>query len=69
MTLGNMRERGVQNDCLLPQRCLPAHRADRDLSSYPAETEVPSFGRRVVCAKCSPPWKQDRRSPELVGAA
>ena len=28
------------------------HQALIDVSSYPAETEAPSFRRRVVCAKC-----------------
>jgi hypothetical protein len=28
------------------------HVALIDVSSYPVDTEVPSFGRRVVCAKC-----------------
>jgi hypothetical protein len=45
------------------------HTALIDVSSYPAETEVPSFRLRVVCAKCGGAWLQDRRSPELEGAA
>jgi hypothetical protein len=52
MTLGNMRELGVQR---LVASCLNdacRRTALIDVSSYPAETEVPSFGRRVVCAKC-----------------
>ena len=52
MMLGNMRELGVRN---LIAYCLNdacRHQALIDVSSYPAETEVPSFGRRVVCAKC-----------------
>ena len=52
MTLGNMRELGVQR---LIASCLndpSRHQTLIDVSSYPAETEVPSFGRRVVCAKC-----------------
>jgi hypothetical protein len=41
-----------------------------DVSSYPAETEVPSFRSRVVCAKCGsrgnkidvrPNWKEQPR--------
>jgi hypothetical protein len=36
MTLGNMRQLGVQ----------------RLVSKYPDEAEVPSFARKVVCAKC-----------------
>jgi hypothetical protein len=52
MTLGNMRELGVQNliaSCLNPS-CL--HEGLIDVSKYPADTEVPSFARKVVCAKC-----------------
>jgi hypothetical protein len=52
MTLANMRELGVQN---LIASCLNdacRHTALIDVSSYAADTEVPSFGRRVVCAKC-----------------
>ena len=52
MTLGNMRELGVQN---LIAPCLSdacRHTALIDVSNYPAETDVPSFGPRVVCAKC-----------------
>jgi hypothetical protein len=50
MTLGNMRELGVQNliaSCLNPS-CL--HEGLIDVSKYPADTEVPSFARKVVCA-------------------
>ena len=46
------------------------------MSSYPAETEVPSFGRRAVCAKCGsrgnkidvrPNWKEQPPSESLTG--
>jgi hypothetical protein len=52
MTLGNMREFGVQRliASALSDAC--RHVALIDVSNYPAETEAPSFGRRVVCAKC-----------------
>jgi hypothetical protein len=74
MTLRNMRELGVQRaDRVLPQRCLPSHGADRRVS-YPAETEVPSFGRRAVCGKCGgkrvdvgPNWKDQQPSEGLTG--
>ena len=76
MTLGNMREHGVQN---LVAYCLNdacRHSALIDVSSYPAETEVPSFRSRVVCAKCGsrgnqidvgPNWKEQRPSESLTG--
>ena len=52
MTLGNMRELGVQN---LVASCLNdacRHVALTDVSSYSADTEVPWFRSRVVSAKC-----------------
>jgi hypothetical protein len=52
MTLGNIRELGVRN---LIASCLndACHQqALIDASSYPPETEVPSFQRRAVCGKC-----------------
>ena len=52
MTLGNMRELGVQN---LVASCLNdacRHVALIDVSKYPADTEVPWFRSRLVCAKC-----------------
>ena len=67
MTLGNMRELSVQN---LIASCLNdacRHTALIDVSSCPAETEVPSFKSRVVCSKCGghgnkidvrPNWKE-----------
>jgi hypothetical protein len=48
--LGNMRELGVQR---LIASCLndaSRHTALIDVWSYPAETEVPYFSCRVVCA-------------------
>ena len=51
MTLGNMRELGVQN---LVAYCLNdacRHTALIDVSSYPAETEVPSFANERSAAR------------------
>jgi hypothetical protein len=76
MTLANMRELGVQN---LIASCLNdacRHVALIDVSAYPAETEVPSFRQRVVCAKCGsrdnkidvrPNWKEPSTHPSLTG--
>jgi hypothetical protein len=52
MTLGNMRELGVQRPIAscLNEAC--RHTALIDVSSYSAETEVPYFRSKVVCAKC-----------------
>jgi hypothetical protein len=52
MTLGNMRELGVQR---LVASCLNdacRHQGLIDVSQYPADTEVQSFASKVVCAKC-----------------
>jgi hypothetical protein len=52
MTLGNMRDLGVQR---LIASCLnPAchHTALIEVWSYPADIEIPYFKSRVVCAKC-----------------
>jgi hypothetical protein len=52
MTLGNMRALRVQR---LIASCLNdacRHTALIDVSSYPAETDVPYFARKVMCAKC-----------------
>jgi hypothetical protein len=74
--LGNMRELGVQR---LIAYCLNdacRHTALIDVSSYPAETEVPSFGRRAVCGKCRsrgnkidvrPNWKEQPPRESLTG--
>ena len=76
MTLGNMRELGVQN---LIASCLSdacRHTALVDVSSYPAETEMPYFRSRVVCAKCGsrgnkidvrPNWKEQPPQENLTG--
>jgi hypothetical protein len=72
MTLGNMRELGVQRllvSCLNPE-CLNGGRLD--VSAWPAETAIPSFRPRMVCAKCGakdrnidvrPNWKEQPTQP------
>jgi hypothetical protein len=52
MTLGNMREMGVQNLIASCVNDACRHTALIDAWSYPAETEIPYFRRHVVCAKC-----------------
>ena len=50
MTLGDMRHLGVQR---LVATCLNdacRHRGLIDVSKYPADTEVPWFAGRIVCA-------------------
>ena len=67
LTLGNMRHLGVQRlvaYCLTPS-C--RHEGLIDVSKFADEIEVPSFARKVVCAKCGafgprldvrPNWKE-----------
>jgi hypothetical protein len=52
MTLGNMRELGVQNLIAFCLNDACRHQALIDVLSYPAETEVPSFKSQVKCGKC-----------------
>ena len=67
MTLGNMRELGVQNLIAFCLNDTCRHQALIDVSSYPAETEVPWFKSRVKCGKSGgrgnkidvrPNWKE-----------
>ena len=76
MTLGKLRELDVAR---LIASCLNdacRHVALIDVSAYPAETEVPSFRPRVVCAKCGsrgnkidvrPNWKEQPPGDSLTG--
>jgi hypothetical protein len=76
MTLGSMRKLGVQRligSCLNPS-C--RHDGLIDVSKYPDDVEVPSFGRKVVFAKCGareqhidvrPNWKEQPPSESLTG--
>ena len=50
MTLGNMRALQRLIASCLNDAC--RHTALIDVSSYPADTEVPYFRDKVVCAKC-----------------
>jgi hypothetical protein len=76
MDLGNMRRLGVQR---LVAYCLSdacRHQGLVDVSNYPADTEVPSFANKVVCAKCGargrhidvrPNWKEQPQRPTVLG--
>ena len=72
MTLGNMRKLGVQNLIAFCLNDACRHQALIDVSSYPAETEVPWFKSRVKCGKCGgrgnkidvhPNWKEQPMLP------
>ena len=76
MTLGYMRQLGVQR---LVATCLKEacrHQGLIDMSKYPDDTEVPWFANKVVCAKCGargrhidvrPNWKEQPPSASLTG--
>jgi hypothetical protein len=73
MTLGNMRELGVQHliGFCLNNTC--RHQTLIDVSSCPAETEVPPFQRRAKCGKCGdkrvdlrPNWKERCPQPTVL---
>jgi hypothetical protein len=42
-----------------------------DVSKYPDDAEVPSFARKIVCAKCGargwPDWKEQPPGESLTG--
>ena len=75
MTLGGMRDLGVQRliaSCLSDAR---RHTALIDVSGYPVDTEVPWFRTRVVCAECGgrgnkidvrPNWKEQPGRPTAL---
>ena len=72
MTLGNMRELGVHHLIAFCLNDACRHQALIDVSSYPAETEVPWFKSRVKCNKCGgrgnkidvrPNWKEQPMLP------
>jgi hypothetical protein len=76
MTLGNMRALGVQQ---LVATCLNdacRHQGLIDVSTFPDDVEVPSFGPKAVCAKCGargrhidvrPNWKEQSERSSLTG--
>ena len=74
MTLGS--HLGVQNLVAFCFNDACRHTALIDVSSYPADTEVPWFRSRVVCAKCGgrgnkidvrPNWKEQPTGESLTG--
>ena len=54
MTLGNMRELGVQHLLAFCLNDACRHQALIDVTSYAADAEVPPFQRRIKCSKCGP---------------
>ena len=76
MTLGNMRELGVQRFIASCLNDACRHQGLVDVSSYPADTEVPWFRSRVKCSKCGgrgnkidvrPNWKEQAPQQSLIG--
>jgi hypothetical protein len=73
MTLGNMRELGVQHLIAFCLNDTCRHQAIIDVSAYGDDVEVPSFHRRVKCGKCGrrgrwvdvrPNWKEREGMPD-----
>jgi hypothetical protein len=73
MTLGNMRELGVQKLIAFCLNDACRHQALIDVSSY--DTEVPYFRDKVVCGKCGsrrnkidvrPNWKEQPTRPTVL---
>jgi hypothetical protein len=71
MDLANMRRQGVHHLIAFCLNDACRHQALIDVSNYPADTPVPRFSGKVVCAKCGrrgrwvdvrPNWKE-RASP------
>ncbi|MBV8459059.1 MAG: hypothetical protein JO122_20890 [Acetobacteraceae bacterium] len=65
MTLGNMREQGVQHLVVSCLNYLCGHTALIDVSTYPAGIEIPALAQRMKCGKCGgkrvdvrPNWKE-----------
>jgi hypothetical protein len=67
MTLGNMRQQGVQHLIAFCHNDACHHQALIDVSRYPDDVAVPSFQRRIKCAECGrsgrwvdvrPNWKE-----------
>ena len=75
MTLGNMRELGVQHLVAFCLNDACRHQALIDVSSYPVETEVPWFKSRVKCSgrgnkiDVRPNWKGQPTTPSHCSAA
>lgn len=76
MTLGDMRALGVQNLIAYCFNDACRHQALIEVSSYSAETKVPYFRNKVVCAQCGsrrdkidvrPNWKEQPTRPSLTG--
>jgi hypothetical protein len=74
MTLGNMRDLGVQRLLVSCLKHACRHDALLDVSGYTPDTEVPSFRPRMKCGKCGgknvdvrPNWKEQLPQPSMTG--
>jgi hypothetical protein len=66
MDLANMRQNGVRSLAIQCHQC--RHEIVMNVDLWPAETEVPSFGPKMVCTKCGtigadvrPNWQERER--------
>ena len=75
MTLGNMRKQDVTRLIASCPNDACRHQATIEVRSYPADTKIAYFRRRVACAKCGargnrldvrPNWKEASRSPRFL---
>jgi hypothetical protein len=67
MTLANMRENGVRSLSVTCWQC--HHETVTNVDQWPGETEVPSFGPKMVCTTCGtigadvrPNWRELQNS-------
>jgi len=76
MTLGNMRQLGVQRLVAYCLRDVCRHVGLIDVSQYPADTEVRWFRSQVFCTKCGarrnhidvrPNWSEQPTGESLTG--
>jgi hypothetical protein len=74
MTLGNMRGNGVRSLSITCGALWCHHQGALDVSPYPDDVIVPSFGPRMVCTACGaigadarPNW-QERAPRSLFGS-
>lgn len=57
MTLGNMRANGVHTLAVWCGGRWCHHESVLDMTAYPDEVPVPSFGPRMVCTVCGAIWR------------
>ncbi len=76
MTLGNMRANGVRTLAVYCGGRWCHHEAALDVSAYPDDAPVPSFGPRMVCTVCGaigadarPNWNERHKQAPITRAS